>query len=153
MSRTLCLLLGLFISSSLLAAPAATTTTTASTRPASTQPANDFERVAEQTAGVIDRIIDALTPVKDEESAKAALPKLDALKKEIAQLKETAAKLGQPSEPELAAIHAKYAPRIQASYFKLAAEQKRVREDLALEPILGKPLDELGIVQSAKVSE
>ena len=146
----LCALVGLsLITPSLSAAPA----TTASSRPASTQPANDFERVAETTLAIINRITEALTPVKDEATAKAALPKIEALQKEVVQLKEAAAKLGQPSEEVQKAMQAKYAQPTVAAYLKCAAEQKRVREDLALEPILGKPLDALGLFQSAQVPQ
>jgi hypothetical protein len=129
-------------------------TAAASTQPAATsQPANDYERVAEQTVKILDDAASALVPVKDEATAKAALPKLAAAKKEADEMRESVAKLGAPSEAVQAAMMSKYAKRIEASYLKLASEQQRVRTDPALEAIVGKPLDELGLVKVAKVEK
>ena len=136
------------------AAFAAEPATVASTQPAATsQPANNYERVAEQTVKILDDAASALVPVKDEASAKAALPKLAAAKKEADAMRDSVAKLGAPSEAVQAAMMSKYAKRIEASYLKLASEEQRVRTDPALEAIVGKPLDELGLVKAAKVEE
>jgi hypothetical protein len=141
----------LFGSAAVAAEPA---TAAASTQPAATsQPANDYERLAEQTVKILDNVTGALVAVKDEASAKAALPKLAAAKKEADEMRESVGKLGAPSEAVQAAMMSKYAKRIEESYLKLAGEQQRVRTDPKLEAIIGKPLDELGLVKAAKVEE
>jgi hypothetical protein len=124
----------------------------ATSQPATSQPANDFERVAQQTVDILDSATAALAPVKDEATAREAATKLTALKKDVDDMKVNVAKLGQPSDEVQAAAMSKYAKRIEGSYLRLAAEQMRMESDPKLDAIVGKPLNELGLIRAAATS-
>ena len=145
MSRILMVLCVVLLSGVSLPAAEATT---ASSQPATTQPANDYERIAQQTLDILDRATAALATVKDEATAKEAAAKLTDMKKEVEAMKATVMKLGQPSDDVQAALMSKYAKSLEGSYLKLVAEGSRVHKQPALEAIIEKPLVELGLVQT-----
>jgi ABC-type transporter MlaC component len=150
MSRILFTIVVLLLSSvTVLAAEA---TTTAASQPATTQPAqptNDLERVAQQTVDILDRATAALAGVKDEASAKEAATKITAMKKDVDAMKAAAAKLGQPSDEQQAAMISKYAKTLEKSYLKLLAEQSRISKDPAQWSVVEKPMMDLGLVKAA----
>jgi predicted phage-related endonuclease len=148
MSRIAFCLIVVSLSCPLVAAEA-TPPTAASSQPATTQPANEYEKLAEQTVSILDRATAVIGPIKDEASAKEAVPNLETLKKEIDDMKAAVPKLGQPTDEQQAAMMSKYAKTLETSYLKLVAEETRVMKDPALAAIVGKPLMSLGLVKAA----
>lgn len=92
------------------------------------QAADSFDKVIQDQIKFIKNITKVLTTIKDNDSAKAATPKLSALSAENKQLRDRAKKLGRPTMEQIEEIKTKYGKEMMALQKKLIAETTRVRK-------------------------
>ena len=133
----------------LTAVVAGAQTTRSATQPASTQPASALEKIAAEMIPFVDGVTDTLKTVKDEATAKAALPKLTQAAKDGAKLRDATQKAGKPADDVMAKVMEKYGAQLRASSQRLLGEVQRVRSDAALEKVVGKAIDDLQLFQAS----
>ena len=79
-------------------------------------------------------MVDVVKGIKDAESAKAAKPKMQALKKETDALKARADKLGKPSAATERRMKEKHEQELQRLTGEMQVEMMRIIQDPALAP-------------------
>ena len=76
--------------------------------------ADSYEKVADDCVVVLEDMSAIMKDIKDVESAKAAVPKLDKLGERMQAIAERAEKLGDPSEEEKKVLTEKFEERMEA---------------------------------------
>lgn len=94
------------------------------------------ESLIKETIAKMKEMVAVMKDVKDEPSAKAANPKLQALTKELDALHAQAEKMPKPPEAEEKQLQAKYEPELEKVTGELMAEMMRVGFDEKLAPHL-----------------
>jgi hypothetical protein len=125
----------------LLAEPA----TQATSQPASTQATTPHEKLVVQMIGTLDKFNGILETVKDDATAKTALPKLQELVPVVKQLRDGAEKIGEPDAKMRDALMAKYGEKVITAASKNNQEQQRILEIDGMEKLLGKVLEDLSL--------
>ena len=87
------------------------------------------EQVMDDQLDLMEEMVDVLKDVKDEASAKAAVPKLEDLKKRGEEIQKRAKEIGDPSEEEEKALKEKYEERMDKIMKDMFAEMTRVMAD------------------------
>jgi hypothetical protein len=87
---------------------------------------DDADSMVKQTIEALDETAQAMATVKDEVSARAAVPRLQALAKRRKAIEEKTAALRTPSPAEQAELQKKYAVRLTGATTLLMTEALRV---------------------------
>jgi hypothetical protein len=102
----------------------------------------DADSMVRQSIEALDETAQAMAAVKDEPSARAAVPRLQALAQRRKKIEEKTATLKTPSPVEQAELQKKYAARLTGATTRLMTEALRVSMvpggDLALDAMDGK---------------
>jgi hypothetical protein len=101
------------------------------------------ETVLSDTVSNLKKMVVILQSVKDEASAKAAIPKLQSISKEMKALDEEKKKMGEPSKEVLEELAKKYKDDYLKTLKALNDETDRIRKDEKIMAVLQKPLNEL----------
>jgi hypothetical protein len=88
--------------------------------------ADTFEGLIKEMIGVTKEVVAELEKIKDEDSAKAARPKLKKLGGQLQDFQQRAKKLGKPSEEEEKKLKEKYEKDFTTLFQKMATESLRV---------------------------
>ena len=94
----------------------------------------NHEAVADAQVATLRKLVDVVKGIKDEESAKAARPKLLALKKETDELKAKADKLGAVSAATDRRMTEKHEKELQRLQSEMQVEMMRIIQDPNLAP-------------------
>ena len=94
------------------------------------------ESVMKDMLGKMKEFVATLEGVKDEASAEAAKPKLQALSKEMKELQATASKMPKASAEEEKRLREKYEPELKELMPKMMAAGMRIASDPKLSAIL-----------------
>ena len=87
---------------------------------------DDAESLVKQTVAVMDETAQAMATVKDEASARAAVPRLQALARRRKLIEEKIATVKTPSQADQVELQKKYAARLAEVTGKLMQESVRV---------------------------
>jgi hypothetical protein len=145
-----CLLAGLASLPSSSAAPATTrsaTTKPATTRAAATQPATH----AELMTAMIDFSRDVAAVLKtatDEQTANAALPKLEAARQRVLHLRDATEAIGPMNDLTRQELMNRHGADFQSATAAVTAEVERIKKDPALSAILGQPIESLSVFRA-----
>lgn len=94
------------------------------------------ESVMEDSIAKLKELASVLESVKDESSAQAAKPKLQAIDADMKEIKAKAEKMSKPSAEEDKRLEEKYRPQVMEVAERLTKEMVRVGLDPKLGPIL-----------------
>jgi hypothetical protein len=134
-------------------APATTrsaTTRPATTQAAATQPATHSELMT----AMIDFSRDVTALLKtatNEQTAKAAVPKLEAARERILQLRDVTEAIGPMNDPTRQQLMTQHGTDLQSATTGMAAEIERINKDPALKAILGQPIEDLSVFRTHAV--
>ena len=92
------------------------------------------EAIADDMVAKMRQMVDVMKGVKDEDSAKAAKPKVQALAKELDELKAKSDKLGKPSPETEKKLKEKHEKEVEQLTGDLLKEMMRVGMDPKLAP-------------------
>ena len=87
---------------------------------------DDAESMVKQTIAALDETAQVMATVKDEESAKAAVPRLKALAERRRKIEEKMTAVKTPPPAEQAELQKKYAQPLSAATTRLMQEAMRV---------------------------
>jgi hypothetical protein len=87
---------------------------------------DDAESLVKQTVAVMDETAQAMATIKDEPSAKAAVPRLQALARRRKLIEEKITTVKTPSQVDQVELQKKYAARLSEVTVKLMQESVRV---------------------------
>jgi hypothetical protein len=87
---------------------------------------DDADAMVKQSIEALDETAEAMATVKDEPSARAAVPRLQALAKRRRAIEEKTAAVKTPSPAEQAELQKKYAVRLTGATTRLMTEALRV---------------------------
>jgi hypothetical protein len=85
----------------------------------------------------VKKLTAVLQGVKDEASAKAAVPKIEAIAKDMKALMEDMEKMGEPSKEEMEKLTKKYKSDAEKAGLDLMKEMARISTDPKLAAVLG----------------
>ena len=94
------------------------------------------ESVMKDSIAKLKEVVTILESVKDESSAQAAKPKLQAISTQLKGLKTKSDQLGKPTADEEKRLREKYEPEVKELTPKLMSEMMRVALDPKLGPII-----------------
>ncbi len=89
---------------------------------------DDAESMVKQTIAALDETAQVMATVKDEETAKAAVPRLKALAERRRKIEEKVATVKTPPPAEQAELQKKYAARLTEATTRLVQEAMRVSQ-------------------------
>jgi hypothetical protein len=112
------------------------------------KPANEYERIAADLIRFQDDVAATLKTVKDEASAKAAVPKFDGYRKRVLDIRTRSETAGNPDDAARDAMMKKYGERLKASSDAFTQEHKRIESDAKLAKIMSEPLKKLAVFES-----
>jgi hypothetical protein len=92
------------------------------------------EAIADDMVGKMRQMVDVMKGVKDEDSAKSAKPRVQALAKELDELKAKSDKLGKPSPETEKRLKEKHEKEVEQLTGDLLKEMMRVGMDPKLAP-------------------
>jgi hypothetical protein len=90
---------------------------------------NKYEKVMDDQISLMEEMVDVLKDVKDEASAKAAVPKLEDLKKRGEEIEKRAEEVGEPPEDEQKALKEKYEEQMEEVMKEMFAQMSRLMAD------------------------
>ena len=92
------------------------------------------EAMADQMVAKMGEMVDVVKGIKDEQSAKAARPKMQALKKDVDELKGKAEKLGKAPAATERKMKEKHEKELQRLMGEMQAEMMRIIKDPNIAP-------------------
>ena len=104
---------------------------------------DSHEAVMDDMIAQMNKVTAVLKTVKDEASAEAAKPKLEAIGKDMKKLKERADKLGDPAKEKEEALKTKYEEKMKEAMTGLMQEMMRIGMNPKLGEKLGDVMDGL----------
>lgn len=109
-----------------------------------------YESVSKDMFGALDNFADVLATVKDEASAKAAIPKLDGLKPKFKALGKRIKAVGKPSPEQEKILQEKFKKEQEALQTKMMGAMAGFMANPQLLEIIKPKMDEIGkIIASA----
>ncbi|MCA8943037.1 MAG: hypothetical protein KDB80_10795 [Planctomycetes bacterium] len=90
------------------------------------------EAAMEESIGLMDRMADELTKIKDSESAKAGMAEIEKIVDEMAEVMGRAKDLGEPIE----ALSKKFAPQLKAAQQKITQAMMAMVMNPEVQPVL-----------------
>lgn len=98
---------------------------------------DSHEKVAADSIPVLRDMAATIETIKDEASAKAAKPKLEAIAKKMKSLKERRNKLPAPTEADIKAMLEKYGDEMEAIQRRMLAGMMTIQFDPKIQAVLG----------------
>ncbi len=146
-----CLLAGLASLPSSSAAPATTrlaaTKPAATTKAAATQPATHAELMEAMTDFSRD-LAAVLKTATDEKTAKAAVPKLEAARQRVIELRDATEAIGPMNDLTRQELMSRHGADLQSAMAAVTAEVERIKKVPALGAILGEPIESLSVFRA-----
>lgn len=99
---------------------------------------DSHDKVSNDMVTAMEQLVKTLETVKDEKSAKAAAPKVEAFTKKMASIETRMKEVGDPSAEVEEQLKAKYEQRMTEASQKLMGEMMRI----GMNPTLSGPLDD-----------
>ncbi len=104
---------------------------------------DSHDAIAEDQMQVMDEMVDILSDIDDEASAKAAKPKLEKLGERMKSIEARMEELGDPPADKKAALEEKYKEKMGAVAMKLFAEMMRIGQNEELSKVLEDTMSDL----------
>ena len=104
---------------------------------------DSHDKVSNDMVTAMEQLVKTLESVKDEKSAKAAAPKIEAFAKKMESIEERMKEVGEPSAEVEEQLKAKYETRRAEVERKLGGEMMRIHMNPALSGALGDALSKI----------
>jgi len=94
------------------------------------------ESLADETMPVMREMVATITTIKDEASAKAAKPKLEAIAKKMKSISERRSKLSPPTEAEMKSVIDKHGAEMEELQKKMIGSMMTIQFDPKIQAVL-----------------
>ena len=104
---------------------------------------DSYESMASDSVSYYEEMASILEGVSDVESAKAAVPKLEAVGQKMADLKKRADALGKPTPEQNKALEEKFTKEMSTAMDKMMAASMKLADKPEVQKILEEPMKKL----------